>query len=258
MSDAGADGAPVRRRRLRVQGASSAGLALVLLAGFLLTAQVPQGDAPERAIAAGPPPAQGLAAPRAPAPREPRRAAPATRREVRAPVAAPRQRRRAAPPPAPPRSRGQAAQQPYGPMSLRYERDAHSDSLCPAAPDSGPLGLTCRQADVAATAGGHQLRFRVCPTTSTRFELRFTTEAEVAMSVRDSSGRVVWTWRPARPFGDHGHVLVSEVGACWLWATSWDGVDDRGRPLPEGRYQLRVDFLEVEDTATYTRSFDAS
>lgn len=142
-------------------------------------------------------------------------------------------------------------------MVRRYQRDAHGESVCAAGTGGTVVGLTCRDVDTRAAATGHLLSFRVCPTTAARFELSFATEAEVAMSVLDRGGRPVWTWRPGRPFADHGHVLVSEVGACWLWETRWSQVDDEGTALPDGRYTLQVDFLELEDTGTYTRSFNA-
>lgn len=144
-------------------------------------------------------------------------------------------------------------------MERSYQREAHGDSLCSADPQPAPLALTCRSAQVAPVRGstGYVVRFRVCPTSSARFDLHFATEAEVAMSVLDSRGRAVWTWRPASPYSDHAHVLISELGACWTWETPWRQVDDAGRPVPDGRYSLQVDFLEVDDTATYTRRFDA-
>lgn len=257
MTD-GAPLLPVGRRRVRVQGASSAGLALVLLLGLLATTAPPERPA-DRTIVAAPPPVQAAAAPprQARAPLPAARSADGPRRDVRSRQAAPARQRRAAAPPAKVAPRARVAQRAHAPMVLQYEREAHGESVCPAGTDGTPLGLTCRDADVRTGAGAHELRFRVCPTTAARFELRFATEQEVAMTVRDSSGRAVWTWRPRTPFRDHAHVLVSEVGACWLWATPWAQVDDGARPLPPGRYALQVDFLETEDPRTYTRSFHA-
>lgn len=143
----------------------------------------------------------------------------------------------------------------YAAMLRRYEQDAHGDGLCPTGTEGASLGLSCRGAQVIGAADGYVVRFTVCPSTAARFELRFATEAEVAMSVLDSSGRAVWTWRPPRPFADVPHVLDSGVGGCWAWQTPWTQVDDRARRLPGGAYQLQVDFLEVDDDQTYTHRF---
>jgi hypothetical protein len=244
---------PVARRRRLLDGAVSASLAATLLLGVLATQQsdpepgrsqtlTPQP--PAASTAPAPPPVRPLAAPRQQAPRRPVAPAPAARRK-RGP--GPVQ-----PVAAPPR-----AVPAYAPMDRGYRRDAHDDSLCPAGPGE-PLGLTCRSAEVVRGPGedGYVVRFQVCPTSTARFDLHFATEAEVAMRVLDSGGRPVWTWRPAAPYADNPHVLVSEVGACWLWETPWRQVDDAGRPLRDGRYSLQVDFLEVEDTGTYSRRFD--
>ena len=240
----------------RLQGLTSAGLALVLLLGVLATQQ-PAVQQPDSELVLTPPPPVAVvtAAPK------PRKAAPQARAATaarRTTPTRPQRRRVAAPAVAKPAA---PVQPPAGPahvrMVRRYERDAHGEGLCPAGTESAPLGLTCRAAQVASAPGGYVVRFKVCPTSAARFELRFPSEAEVAMTVLDDAGQAVWTWRPPRPFRDAPHVLQSEVGACWAWQTPWTQVDDRGRPLPDAAYELQVDFLEVEDDATYTQRFFA-
>lgn len=234
------------------RGLPSAGLALVLLLGAAAYQEPAAPEAPGGASTLTPvaPPAAAAAAPRsravAPRPAAPPQAAAVRPRAPRA-AAAPRADQRAQPRTVP----------AYGPMERDYERSAHGDGLCPADAQGPSLGITCRGADVRTTRSGYLLRFSVCTTTAERFELRFLTEAEVDVRVLDTSGREVWTWQPPRPFLDEPHVLLADLGSCWVWETSWAQVDDRGRPLPPGTYDLRVDFLEVDDSETYEHRFSA-
>jgi hypothetical protein len=243
----------VVRRVAGGRGVTSAALALALLLALLSTRE-PVPDAADGTLTLGPPP-PAAAAPAAPQQRAaaPRPAAPPRRI---APAAAPRPRAARAAAPAPVTQLPRKAVPAYGAMDRRYSRNAHGEGLCAA--QDATLALTCRGAEVRAGSAGYVLRFQVCTTTADRFELRFLTEAEVEMTVRDTArGQVVWTWQPPRPFLEEEHVLVAEVGSCWVWQTPWAQVDDAGRRLPDGSYELQVDFLEVEDTGTYSRRFVA-
>lgn len=245
-------------RVAQTRGFAGAGLALLLLLA-LLVPQKPAADKADGTLTLGPPPpaaAAPVAPPAragAPAPATPPRRVAAVRRPPAARAAAP------APRTAPKNKAQRPASPTYGLMQRGYQADAHDEGLCPAGAQSGALGLTCRGAEVRAASTGYVLRFHVCSTTTARFELRFPTEAEVEMRVLDgASGRPVWSWQPARPFRDEAHVLLSDVGTCWVWQTSWAQIDDRGRPLPDAQYELELDFLEVEDRETYSHRFSAT
>ena len=247
-------------RMSRGRGLTSGGLALVLLLA-LLAYQKPTAEQADGALSLGPPSPPPAAAPANAAASAPRGPAVAPRRAT-APRRVAADRRAPAPreaAPAPKKEKAPRQSVPvYRPMERDYRSDAHGDGLCPAGTQSPSLGVACRGAEVRAAGAGYVLRFSVCTTTAARFELHFPTEAEVGMSVLDAtSGQPVWTWQPAQPFRDEAHVLLAEVGSCWVWKTSWAQVDDRGRPLPNALYELQVDFLEVDDGDTYSHRFVA-
>ena len=50
----------------------------------------------------------------------------------------------------------------------------------------------------------------------------------------------VWTWSHGRKFTSSGTSITVPPGECVEWFVTWQVVDDSGRPLPAGTYDLNA------------------
>lgn len=113
-------------------------------------------------------------------------------------------------------------------------------------------------ADVGpASAGRRDLGFHKCQDAdrTSPLVLKYASEAELVLTVRDADARTVWTWQPARPYRNVPHQEQVAAGDCLFWTTSWREVDDDSRPLPGGVYELHVDFLGDTSRAVHSTTF---
>jgi len=114
----------------------------------------------------------------------------------------------------------------------------------------------CQSAVAAPTARGHDLVGELCRDGSSDATLTFPRQQEVELLVRRADGTVVWRWSTGHSDAPDGHTLGVARDHCWSWTAPWTDVDDDGRPLPEGTYQLvvrsRADELRGAPEATVT------
>jgi hypothetical protein len=60
-------------------------------------------------------------------------------------------------------------------------------------------------------------------------------QAQFGASTQDST---VWSWSKGHHFSPYGTTFNVAPGSCLRWHVRWNVVDDAGRPLPPGMYNL--------------------
>lgn len=113
-------------------------------------------------------------------------------------------------------------------------------------------------ADVGPPSGGQrEVGFHACQDAGQPDArvLKFESEAEVVLTIKDKDGAALWVWRPPRPYRNLPHQEQVAAGECLFWTTSWREVADDGRPLPPGVYKLLVDFLGDQSERISTNTF---
>lgn len=145
----------------------------------------------------------------------------------------------------------------YAPL-VKYRGQEPSVRNCaPRNPRVSACGFD-EDADVGVPADGRrQVGFHACqdPDEADARVLRFASEAEVVLTIKDDNGQAVWGWRPPRPYRSVPHQEQIATGECLFWTTSWREVADDGRPLPSGVYKLHVDFLGDKSDFVHTNTF---
>lgn len=145
----------------------------------------------------------------------------------------------------------------YAPMR-KYRGQEPSVPNCPVSNNRASACGLDSDADVGATSGGQrEVGFHACQDSGRPDArvLKFASEAEVVLTIKDRDGTALWVWRPPRPYRDVPHQDQVAAGECLFWTTSWREVADDGRPLASGVYQLRVEFLGSKTVEVHTNNF---
>ncbi len=154
---------------------------------------------------------------------------------------------------------GAAAASPYGPLT-RVKIAGMFTGECVSTPEEtgNPTCELDAPREGTDTGGQRALGFDSCqhePSDGASRLLRFDAEREVALTIKDATDKVVWTWRPPQAYGDAPHREVLRPTECLTWRTPWRYVDDTGRPVARGIYVLFVDYLEVGSSAEFRTTF---
>jgi hypothetical protein len=70
--------------------------------------------------------------------------------------------------------------------------------------------------------------------------LRVDTGEHAEFSVRTKDNYDVWDWAKGRRFSPRGATFTVAAGSCLRWSVSWNIVNDAGRPIAAGAYQLNA------------------
>ena len=120
-----------------------------------------------------------------------------------------------------------------------YQVPYGTQPTCPVNGTPGLHGTLCGQAWVVTNGSSVRLGVEVCNVGSDVATMSFPTALEADVVVRAPGGtKELWRWSAGQTFPARPRTQVLQVGDCGIWETVWDEVDQAGRRLPPGTYQM--------------------
>lgn len=146
---------------------------------------------------------------------------------------------------------------PYaaGPLQRQDNVNGYVPSICLHGNDARATGL-CTAAS-ATNQGARSVRFEadVCNLDTSATPVWFDTSNEMDFTVLSSSGKPLWRWSTWHAAREAPHNISVDAGACTVWTFDWTAVAASGRALPDGDYQLKVDYLTADRLDPTTAGF---
>ena len=136
-----------------------------------------------------------------------------------------------------------------GPMTRQKVLSVPGDVICPVRKQSERSAGLCTAVWVLSAEDGVTLEASLCSTEPDEVTLSYETAKELDIAVL-AGAKELWRWSVGRQFAATPHTLSLQAGDCFTWRTPWRVVDQQGRALPKGSYQIRAEFFAAQVSRT--------